>query len=624
MFVSLLLLAAPAAVGQYPADPWQWQPEFTDKGFDSDRRLERTVSIEIVGRPAAAVLQLLSQEIGVDLSVSGENLDTVGERKLTIIAKGCSLKGIMVQIPEALQECHWRISRGGPQPVYQLHRNAGVDYAKLKAALMAGVGEQRSGAAWRARVGRVEEAAGALGLPRSDLEALSKKDPFLALTMNDRYARARLEAFLALPADIRARFDASGEASMSTAEAPAGLRQTARESVEAWLTTGLDYMIKHPERLPEPLTPEAEASARQMNAEITEELPRATLTFRDLGVESGRGILLVVKTPAHGEQELVVVPPRYPDPGSSSPVIPLMIAAGAGSVEGAQHALQEWQREGLEARSRVPGGEKATGASGSAACEPAVLFNIAEEGPLQLTDLQRSIAGRTGLSIVSDYSTRDYVMVPSEARAERPLWQVLDLLAQSSPAGFRWRMRGQCLVFHRSMWAVWALREIPESIIVRYREKLVAQGHLSLDDVAAFYVELADRPLLREKTLELPDDLREAGVFCEPWAPLLYASLSPEQRRRARSPGGLQMSELATRLGGATGLAAALEHAGLAAAQVAEANYRITEQSGQESGKRVSQYDFRLELPDQHEQIRTTTIHLWEVPVAPSVLHAAK
>jgi len=46
-------------------------------------------------------LELLSQATGVSLGVAPEDLDTVGERKLTIISKGLTLKANKVQLPEA-------------------------------------------------------------------------------------------------------------------------------------------------------------------------------------------------------------------------------------------------------------------------------------------------------------------------------------------------------------------------------------------------------------------------------------------------------------------------------------------------------------------------------------------
>jgi hypothetical protein len=93
----------------------------------ADARLDQAVEVEILGRAAAPALGMLSEHTGVSLGVAPEDLDTVGERKLTIISLGLDLKSIMVQIPEALKECHWDVDDSSEERGYLLHRNAGVD-----------------------------------------------------------------------------------------------------------------------------------------------------------------------------------------------------------------------------------------------------------------------------------------------------------------------------------------------------------------------------------------------------------------------------------------------------------------------------------------------------------------
>lgn len=119
---AVALLTWPA-LAQHLAPRKQWQPRV----MAPDPRLEQTFSIEILGRAAVPALEMLSEATGVSLDVAPENLDTVGERKLTIVAKDLRLKALMLRIPEALQECHWDIDDSGEEPVYLLHRNAGVE-----------------------------------------------------------------------------------------------------------------------------------------------------------------------------------------------------------------------------------------------------------------------------------------------------------------------------------------------------------------------------------------------------------------------------------------------------------------------------------------------------------------
>ncbi|MBN1460543.1 MAG: hypothetical protein JXA57_13500, partial [Armatimonadetes bacterium] len=82
-FVSIclaLIVTAPAGA-QHLGARVQWQPQTANP----DSRLEQPVDIEILGRAAVPALEILSGATGVSLTVAPENLDTVGERKLTII-----------------------------------------------------------------------------------------------------------------------------------------------------------------------------------------------------------------------------------------------------------------------------------------------------------------------------------------------------------------------------------------------------------------------------------------------------------------------------------------------------------------------------------------------------------
>ena len=98
----------------------------------------------------------------------------MGERKFTVIAQGCTLKAIMVQLCEALQECHWDVEGEG----YLLHRNAGVGEA---------VGRRREDGASveaeqrEARAARLEAVKKALGMTPEELVELEKTEPVLAL-----------------------------------------------------------------------------------------------------------------------------------------------------------------------------------------------------------------------------------------------------------------------------------------------------------------------------------------------------------------------------------------------------------------------------------------------------------
>ncbi len=340
----ILLFATGSALGQHGLGAReQWQPRVAD----TDVRLQQPVEIEILGRAAVPALELLSEETGVSLGVAPENLDTVGERKLTIISKGLTLKTIMVQIPEALQECHWDIDRSGEEPVYLLHRDSGVEGAIR--GLM-GHGRERT---W---------SAGDRGDPLSQREHLP-------------IARAE-------PTD------------------PVLLRSFA-----------------------------------------------------------------------------------FPDCTAVGP-----------------------------------------------------------------SNVLQAVAAATGLAIVSDFFTDGLPHhIPSEAAHGVPLWRLLDTLRREPGEGdvYCWRKAGECLVFYHRDWYERVPKEIPDGMIVKYRERLQTQGELTLDDLAELAGEVIERVLRLDS---FPPDLRRAGVCTSlkaySWALLLYASLTPDQIEKLRSPEGLRYHDM--------------------------------------------------------------------------------
>ena len=91
LLVVLLIAVTMPAHAQHLGARLQWQPET----MAADARLDQQVEIEIIGRAAVPAMQMLSEKTGVSLAVAPENLNTVGERKLTIISKGLTLKAIM-------------------------------------------------------------------------------------------------------------------------------------------------------------------------------------------------------------------------------------------------------------------------------------------------------------------------------------------------------------------------------------------------------------------------------------------------------------------------------------------------------------------------------------------------
>jgi hypothetical protein len=171
-------------------------------------------------------------------------------------------------------------------------------------------------------------------------------------------------------------------------------------------------------------------------------------------------------------------------------------------------------------------------------------------------EMQQFIAKETGLSLVSDYfTTWGPREIPQEAKAPLPVWRLLYSLGDSWFWSYDWNEAGDCIVFHDRNWYVLAPQEFPESMVAAYREKLKQQGRFTLDDVAAAAVELARRrpvpPRQRGKwpwsDVNVPSDLGEAGLSGDSLrseAVLLYATLTPEQRGKARSGEGLPYTKM--------------------------------------------------------------------------------
>ena len=200
LLISLLLLAAAPAAAQHGFGAReQWQPQLAP----ADPRLDQPVEIELIGRAAVPVTEMLSEATGVSLGVAPEDLATVGERKLTIISNGPTLKTIMVQIPEALQECHWDIDTSGDEPVYLLHRNAGAGQTLERQ--QASRREHATQRVQELRAACLDDVRRALAMSPEELAELEQTDLFLARAARHPDFRALMQSLLELKNNITAR-----------------------------------------------------------------------------------------------------------------------------------------------------------------------------------------------------------------------------------------------------------------------------------------------------------------------------------------------------------------------------------------------------------------------------------
>jgi hypothetical protein len=161
---------------------------------------------------------------------------------------------------------------------------------------------------------------------------------------------------------------------------------------------------------------------------------------------------------------------------------------------------------------------------------------------LAFSEIQRRISQQTGISIISDYFTLPPLQLPKALLEKTPLSRALNLI---QPEKYKWQAFGELLVFHHIDWYDMSLKEVPETLLDKYQEKISRQGGFTLDDAAAFYRALRRR--VPPTLFSLPPNLGEAGLAVHPrdqWAPLLYASLSPEQKAKIRGQAGLKRSEM--------------------------------------------------------------------------------
>jgi beta-lactamase regulating signal transducer with metallopeptidase domain len=517
--------------GHRPGLRDQWQPQ-----TEHDARLAQPVHIEILGRAAVPALEMLSRETGVSLSVAPESLETVGERKLTVIAQGCSLKSIMVQIPNALQECHWDVDVQSGRPAYLLHRNAGAEATKAQLAA-----DQSYRYAYReenrpVREARVALARRALTMTPAELAELEKTDLYLARSVQDPKSRSMLELFLSLPQEQMNEFLESGVAAMPYPSAPEHFR------------TFVDRMLQDARQ--------EWAGKPGLSAKILDtvqgDLAHATIQYEDDG--SGGSWFRVFAFEKSGSRDswgawpaLWSQFPRFPPPDIW--YRPLLLGSGTADEKAADALEQQWEQKSEAEHTRQRDEKRAR--EWIEPRNPALhkVVKLPSEGPIAPIEVQRLIARETGLSLVSDYFTeRKPYPVPDEARESMPAWRLLYLLGEHWFWTYTWNDLGDCLVFHDRCWYR-KPPEVPESLAEHYREKLARQGRFTLDDVVAAAVALANRPGFGSadpsQWPQWPYDIARRGMDPSPRpALLLYATLSPEQQAALRAGKDLPYAEM--------------------------------------------------------------------------------
>jgi len=516
----------------------QWQPQ-----TESDPRLQQPVHFEVLGRAAVPALAMLSEQTGVSLTVAPENLDTVGERKLTIIAQGCTLKSLMAQIPKALQECHWDIDASGPEPVYLLHRNAGAELTVVRLAEEVPLQERlrREVEGRAAREARVQAARKALAMSPEELAELEKTDLYLARSVQEPRSRSMLELFLSLPEDQMKQFIDTAKAAMLYPEAPEHFRKAADQLLQA---SREEWTAKEG----------ASSLALRILDVVQGDISHATIQYED--DSEGGSHLRIFAFDDEGSRNSWGVEPalwsQYPRFLPDRWYRPLLLGSGTPDEKTADALAQEWERKGEAERQRRK--EEKRKAEWREPQSPAlhrtVTLPFSAEERVDPVQVQQFVAKETGLSLVSDYFTPWFFppSVPEDARVSMPVWRLLHVLGEHWFWTYEWDEVGDCLVFHDRYWYR-KPPEAPEALVQVCREKLKQQGYFTLDDVAAAAVALAARPSPRASHpvwgVAWPYDIARRGMNVSARPPLLlYASLSPKQRAKARSETGLPYAEM--------------------------------------------------------------------------------
>ncbi len=576
----LLLVLAPCSA-QHAGLRQQWQPQ-----TERDPRLQQRVEMELVCISAQRGLPLLAEKTGVSLSVAPENLDTTGERKFTVIAKGCTLKEIMVQLCEALRECHWDVDSSGPQPAYLLHRNAGVEAAERER--QEGVRAEAAARRREERIARVEAARRALAMTPEEVAELEKTDLFLARALRYPPMRNAMEALFSLPPERIQEFAETGRLRLQYSELPPKAQELLLASVRAEIAWDREYL--------------AEADAGHGMEEAKEQLEAFARALPQSLEEARIGVVysLAVGLMLWADPVSVsAIPPRHPTPTSE---LMRRVLEGTGDTKeaAAQAVKQQWMQwqqqlkqereQRLQARVLAPEVERT--------------LAMSLEGTRSLAALEKAVAEQTGLSVIADafWEDRFEIQTGTDPRLtqlpDRPsVRQALD--AAAPEAAFEWWTTGRCLIVRAKDfdWYEHAQRDAPESVVLRYREKLRAQGRFTLDDAVALADEMSRREGVTRGGVGLPEDLRTTGLggladSDSAWAVALVLSLTPEERAQAEGAEGLPMADLSQAQRGAVTRRVDRRIGGVANAP--EAVFRIVQSHGTDEGRRYAHYQLGL------------------------------
>ena len=205
----------------------------------------------------------------------------------------------------------------------------------------------------------------------------------------------------------------------------------------------------------------------------------------------------------------------------------------------ANRIVSEWIDKGRAAQAQE--WDSSQQREGQEPADPVLLqpVGLQTSGQSELARLQREIAGDTGLDLLSDYFSERPITVSGSLTQPQPLWRLLNTLSAETECV--WRKTGSYIVFHHIKWYGLSPGEMPEALVMRYRQKVAEVGHLTIDDVADLAISWKPKDI---RTYGIPKDLQDAGLEYSSPAVLLYGSLTPDQVAAARRSPGLACGEL--------------------------------------------------------------------------------
>jgi len=393
---------------------------------------------------------------------------------------------------------------------------------------------------------RVEAAKAALAMSPDQLADLEKTDLFLARAARYAPTRALMEAYASLPEEQMDTLTNTGLLSVRYDKASPALRQAVRIACQLQHR----YLAWTRQVVGSPYSDEADAWESELDQLESRLQSDGGVLIRIHGRsrDDGFGPQLTVESDdvSFGTMLLPARRSRVTAPGN--PYQGLLVETGE-TAEAARNVVEKSRADWLKLRDAREWDESDWVEPTDPRLHDMLALPATSDNAVILSHAQQVISDHTGISVISDYFTAEWVgPSPNQPALGGPLWR--DLYVLGKLGQFSWNHVGDCLVFHRTNWYQLSGGELRESLIADYLARIERQGHLTLDDVAELAFALATRRGAgRLGRFSLPANLHDAGASqaaypYSRWPLLLWRALSPGERAAAESEQGLRFGDL--------------------------------------------------------------------------------